>query len=233
MRIVTALYPIDGGSLDYNHYLPLLEQLRARARVPIVVFCAEPIPIQEVEQHVIPLEDFEVYRCIVSARPQLPRGIVNPKKATLEFFALMSTKLAFLARAAQLYPEEEQLLWLDAGIVKIVSPSFDMERAVNAFGDLKTRAAVAPGCWQRIAQVHLQSVFETPRWRFCGGLLYAHSSVVHSLADRYEQIVRCCLELGRITWEVNLFEVLESEGAPLLWYHGDHNESMLCVALKE
>lgn len=233
MRIVTALYAINGGSLEFENYFPLLQQLRERTSLPITVFCERELPISGIDQRIVPLLDFEPYRTIVEAQPKLPSGIVNKSKATLEFFALMSTKLAFLARAAELYPEEQQLLWLDAGIVKIVSPSFDMECAVNAFRALKPKAAVAPGCWQRMAQVHLQSVFETPRWRFCGGLLYTHNSVVRSLADRYAQIVRRCLELGRITWEVNLFEVLESEGAPLLWYHGDHDESMLCVALKE
>lgn len=193
----------------------------------------------------LPLDETLTFRALagVTGLPPLRNG----NKDTAAYLKLQCAKAELLWRASEGRGRSATLLvWLDAGVSKVapteavalverlVCDAAALAASLAAPGAAKGASLIVPGCWPRhpggLEAAHMA---EAVRWRFCGGLC----AVPRPLAARFaSQLLRAALDVARatsrLTWEVNLWELLESEGAlPFDWRAADHDGSLLrCLA---
>jgi hypothetical protein len=159
----------------------------------------------------------------------------NAAKDTLEFLALMNTKVEMQWRSlpyiAATCPEVTHMAWIDCGIHKIFKATDDVRGALAAVcrGPWPAEQVLMPGCWEHVSTAgHLR--VDAVDWRFCGGFYIL--PVGNGVLDRFhrgsQQILDQCLVRSVTTWEVNVWSALESEDPSLFrWFKADHNITML------
>jgi hypothetical protein len=233
MLLVTALYDIDGGSLSFDRYLEELSKLLSMG-VPFWVYC-DPAHRTRVEACVpdgadvvvmaVPLSEFRMYSMIMQADPALPLSR-SPGKDTLAYLALINTKLEFTFRAAVMRPKEPMLAFIDAGITHVIKDLDLAGQRLRALGRVATERALFPGIHASQA-LGPEASMAAVSWRFCGGFFASPASLLPELCSCCEEVVRQLLDLGRISWEVNVWAVAEQRGAPIEWYAGGHDDRLL------
>lgn len=167
--------------------------------------------------------------------------IRTPGKDTERYLKLQCAKAELLRRAVDRHPAAGAVIWIDAGIAKIIPGAPDPAATVRALacqasalvgdGDVatvRTPTLIAPGCWS-LQPVIAAAQADSVRWRFCGGLCF----VPRALAAPFEaEVLAAAIAIaaatGRLTWEVNVWELVENSGAvPFEWHSADHDASML------
>lgn len=160
----------------------------------------------------------------------------NATKDTLEFLALMNTKVEMQWRSlpyiAATCPEVTHMAWIDCGIHKIFKGGDDVQGALAAVcrGPWPAEQIAMPGCWEHVGASGCPRM-DAVDWRFCGGFYIL--PVGNSVLDRFyrgsQQILReTCWDRGATTWEVNVWSALEARDPSLFrWFKADHNITML------
>ncbi|MHB1952783.1 MAG: hypothetical protein ACYCOU_03455 [Sulfobacillus sp.] len=231
---VTALYDIYGSPEKKSFNLKHFRQLEA-LRAPLVVFCDESY-FPEVRERscdgrqviLLPLEQVRAFslctgRAASGAPPELPK-VRTPQKDTLEYLALMNSKVEFVRRAAEL-TDSEYLCWIDAAFAKLMS---DPDRALKFLERFRPKVdrVLLPGCWGRMP-VSTEAVC----WRFAGTFFV----VPRQRARAFEEICLPTFEdmsHGRrpSVWEVNVWAEVENKFPEMFqWYAGDHNDKLFDV----
>lgn len=227
--IVTAYYDIYNKSERFFLYLDLFYDL-ALSGLPILLF-TDPSLVRKfrilpsnVRVIPMPLDSFELYNIGMSYTRELPSGR-TPEKDTKEFFSLMNTKIEFIKRAME-FCEDETLIWIDYGILKIVK---DKERVLERLKEVNGRVFkkfTFPGCWQYGRGSSVESV----SWRMAGGFFLTPRSYVQKLFDHWKCVLRDFVTIPqyKLTWETNILGVIEAcaERENMVWYLADHNDSM-------
>jgi len=214
---------------------PRLHVFSDRANAPAVL--PEGVTVEA-----LPLNETLTFRALAGVTRLPPLRNVN--KDTAAYLKLQCAKAELLWRASEGRGRSATLLvWLDAGVSKVapteavalverlVCDAAALAASLAAPGAAKGASLIVPGCWPRrhpgsLAAAHMA---EAVRWRFCGGLC----AVPRPLAARFaSQLLQAALDVARatsrLTWEVNLWELLESEGAlPFDWRAADHDGSLL------
>jgi hypothetical protein len=154
----------------------------------------------------------------------------NMEKDTEFFMALMNMKTELVARVAE-EVAAPYVAFLDAGISKIfkdVEGSFLRLRRMKLRADLS--GVVIPGCW-RPEKVGVEELSRKICWMYCGGFFLVGREEAAAFDGAARAALREFLEMGRITWEVNVWARLhEYAKAPeLRWFAADHNDSMTMV----
>lgn len=161
------------------------------------------------------LQDLEIFR-LCQQFENLPT-CRNSEKDTKDFLSLMNTKVEFLKLAKELC-EDETLIWIDFGIMKIVKNEELVLHKLEEIQKSKVEKVTLPGCWCPCIPSPHQVC-----WRFCGGLVVCPRDQV----EEFREGVLSVLQRSEIlTWEVNVWTVLEQESNLFSWYRGDHNDSM-------
>jgi hypothetical protein len=150
----------------------------------------------------------------------------TPQKDTKEFYALMNTKMEFIQRAME-HTDDETLIWLDYGILKIVKQKERFLQTLREVNDTRFSKLTLPGCWSYGRTLHVDSI----HWRFCGGFFV----MPRSLAERFYQhsicVLRdfCTMPQYKLTWETNVWSVIEccAERGNIDWYFADHNDTIV------
>lgn len=229
MRLITMLYDINGGSLGWSRYLELLRELSrlaTAAQLPLTVFC-EPDKQSQIEMGDIdvvgwPLHQVPSYQAILQRQPNLPTTTVNSAKDTLEFLALMNSKLDFVLRAAELYPDQH-FAYIDAGIAKVLSNSQKAVVQLAKLSAFKSPTIRIAGIWPALDR----DVWNQVYWRFCGGFFVGDRKVLQEFRESCDTVMRELLSHNCSTWEVNVWALAERRGAQVEWYSADHNDSIL------
>jgi hypothetical protein len=230
--IVTCYYDIYQVKDRFYEYLALFYDL-ALSGLPILVF-TDPVlvPKFRIFSHLsslhivpLPLSDLHCYQQAMAYQGALPFHR-NPQKDTKEFYALMNSKMEFIQKAMA-YTQEETLIWLDYGILKIVKNQerfLDKLREVNQTPFSKL---TIPGCWAFGRPMNVDSI----HWRFCGGFFVMPRHLVNPFYEHSQNVLRdfCTLPQYKLTWETNVWMVIEgcAERARIDWYAADHNDSIL------
>lgn len=229
--LVTAYYDIYNKPTRFWEYFDLFYDLAASG-LPILVF-TDPSLLPKfrflpptVKVIGAPLEEFELYRIAMSYSRELPVNR-NKEKDTKEFFALMNNKIEFVKKAME-YCEDETLIWLDYGILKIMkNPKAVIEKLKEIHSRTYSKMLL-PGCWSLSSR---SMSVDSIHWRYCGGFFiiprwfvnrfYSHSKCV--LTDF------CTMPQYKLSWETNLWVVIEScaEKENMQWFFADHNDSMI------
>ncbi len=190
-----------------EHYHPLIRDANVRRVVKVAI------------------EELAIYNEIVGRAPALPR-FRNAAKDTLEYLALMNTKVEFLTRA--LPYTDQDLIWLDAGVDKVFRNPGPTYRRLQSFVHDQRYDVAVGGCHQDAFSY--EQLVECVRWNFLGGLIVVKRSFVVEFMDRNIRSIRRFLERGDITWEVNVWvDVFQATHTNALWYRADHDDSLACV----
>lgn len=224
---VTALYPIREGYIQ-ELATRFSELLKLLPEVPIFVWTDREWSLTDsriVWLH-FPLLSFQSFSRIQTSNPTLP-DIRNPTKDTLEYIALMNTKVEMIWRCVPYSSETIQnYVWIDAGITKIFKEPLDNNQSILKLlqYNVEFQRIQIPGCWGRRDSVSLDII----HWRFCGGFFILPRALVSTFQTLSEtSLSEFCLK-GKIAWEVNVWAHIELEHPELFeWYAADHNNSIL------
>ena len=214
-------------------YLGLFDELAA-VGLPVVVFFDAALAegLARVSRHpnvtVVPsrLEESWTSR-LLAAWPDLTLpGRRNEEKDSRAFLTLVNAKLDYLLEAQRSVPSSHYA-WIDFGVLHVVPPSGRagfLER-LRKF-PLPARCLMVPGCWDRPED--LEALWDRISWRFCGGFLLADRESLARLCARYRQTFAEEVGVRRaLTWEVNIWALLEARGVPFQWYRADHDDSLV------
>lgn len=248
MVYVTAVYDLYGGAIPISDMGALAARLAVLAQSlwPLHVFCDPGLQGQllsalaDAAGHVVvtPLaleatETAEVFRDVTDLPPNR-----NHVKDTKGYMTLMCAKTEFMRLAKDAHPEATGVVWVDAGITKILVPAEaplvlqTVAERVDILLQLGLDRIVVPGCWSwpRPFSGHPSELAHGICWRFCGGFVVAPAGLVERFA---REVLRGCSLMasatGRVTWEVNVWALVE-HALPIEWHYGDHNASIFdCV----
>jgi len=151
-------------------------------------------------------------------------AIRNIVKDTAEFLTLMNAKLDFMYEAAQAH-DTQQLAWIDFNVWHVVKDAeltaANLQRI--AASELALDQVCIPGCWPAgpVARDRIS-------WRFCGGFFLGKKEAIARFIEVYKQQVPAILAERGLTWEVNVWALLEDRFAPY-WYKADHNDTLFQI----
>lgn len=146
---------------------------------------------------------------------------------TLEYMRIQNTKPEWLWRASHLNPfRTDWFAWIDFGIVHVFrNPEATLERIRTLVPPAHPCIRIA-GIWSLISRQT-----SAVNWRFAGGFLLAHRSRVE---DFFTTSCECISEtLPAVTWEVNIWAIMESNGFAFEWFHSDHNDTIIPSASEQ
>jgi hypothetical protein len=229
--LVTCYYDIYNRPAKFMDYLYLFYDLGISG-IPITLF-TDPSLVYKfrifpptVTVIGLPLADFELYQKGMSYNRDLP-AYRTPEKDTKAFFSLMNTKIEFVKKAAERWPDRETFMWIDYGILKIVK---DMERFLAKLRELCQRRftkMVIPGCWSlgqafSVEQIH---------WRFCGGFFVIPRDYIDTFYGHSRGVLNdfCTMDFYKLTWETNVWSTIEfcAERENIMWYFADHDDTIV------
>lgn len=227
---VTCYYDIYNKPERFLEYLYLFYDLGISG-LPILLF-TDPALVPKfrifpftVKVIGMPLESFTLYRTAMAYEGELPTHR-TPEKDTKAFFALMNTKMEFIKKAMD-YTEDETLIWIDYGILKIVKQT---DRFLHKLREIQSHPftkLTLPGCWsygrsQQVDRIH---------WRFCGGFFIMPRAIAERFYTHSECVLTdfCTQPMYKLTWETNIWTVIEAcaERDHIDWYFADHNDTMV------
>jgi hypothetical protein len=232
---ITSLYSVRDGYLDqlydeFKKLLPLLEGHRLFVWTDRTIPFPLPANVECIEA---PLASLTSYITCVRAKPalELPRNR-NHAKDTMEFMALMNSKVEMVWRTLPLLSEGvDGVAWIDAGICKIFGggDATNQSRVRVAFKRLSRwtpRMLTMPGCWNPGRPSE-----DAVCWRFCGGFFGLPVAAVDDFHRATQTILEKWISRGRLAWEVNLWADMEMVGIgpKIRWFAADHNITMMEV----
>jgi hypothetical protein len=174
----------------------------------------------------MPLDSFELYRMGMNYNGDLPNDR-SPEKDTKEFFSLMNTKTEFVKKASELYPDAEQMAWIDFGILKIARNTERFIKRLQKIHDMPHSKIMIPGCWAQGLPMDVNAI----QWRFCGGFLLIPKQFIDEFFQHSKNVLRdfCTMPQYKLTWETNVWYIIEvyAEQHNIKWYFADHDDSMI------
>jgi len=221
---VTALYKINtysSAEKNLEEFTPFLNSSFAKS---ILVFTDIELnlPIESIQ---LPRTELKAFQQSEATLPEYR----NKEKDTLEFLQLMNAKPEFIMRARQLKPASVYV-WFDFGILKIIKDKnlfINSMKYINLISE--ESKIVFPGCITK-ESINYSTLFICPIWRFCGGILIVCSSAVEKFHNYHLEELEKCVNTSSLTWEVNLWAVIESKYPDLFkWYHADHNDTIIPI----
>jgi hypothetical protein len=222
---VSALIDLDESrpvDKSIDRYIDLFNQLQSSG-IRLHLFLSprfrERIHLRNGIIEVLTLKDLETYR-------NAPEGLPVYRNAlhdTRNFLILMNAKTELVRRAIESEMHTSTHFgWIDFGICHMFrTPHLTIDTLRDLSGLPKT-CLYLPGCWDRSAEVNLASV----SWRFCGSLFLGDRESVLDFSRRASAVLP---SLPHLTWEVNVWAHLETQGWTPTWYNADHNDSILNI----
>lgn len=228
---VTCYYDIYNKPERFDDYMKLFEDL-GNSGLPMVLF-TDPSMVDRFQRftpavHVIPLSlmDCKLYQMGMNYKGELP-GNRTVEKDTQEFFSLMNTKMEFVKKARDLFPDRPQYMWIDFGIMKIFK---NRERCLNKLRQILETTyhkLTIPGCWSFGRSFTVNAI----HWRFCGGFFVMPVAHVDRFYEHSVNVMRdfTTMPQYKLTWETNVWTIIEccAEKDNIHWYFADHNDTMI------
>ena len=137
-------------------------------------------------------------------------------KDTRKFLELMNRKVEFMKLAMELEPAFESYAWVDFNVFHVVKNVAAVQRQIQRISSSRIEGFHIPGCWD----AGMYSVDEIC-WRFCGGFFVGDAASVKEFVSEHEKI-----KIDKLTWEVNVWALMEQNGWKPMWYKGNHDDSL-------
>jgi hypothetical protein len=152
----------------------------------------------------------------------------NTGKDTVEFLALMNTKIEFVKEALE-YCTTPIIGWIDGSIYHIVQDEEKVKRSLEKQAYVKNQIKV-PGP-NRLSPhaTPIDILANQIQWKFCGGIFQGKKETILKFYEKSLEVLGRWIERGRLTWEVNLWIEIANEEELFDWVYGDHNDSMLML----
>ena len=191
------------------------------------------VPYPNVQVHrVLNLSDTRTYSILEPYRDKLP-SVRSAVKDTFEYITLMNAKMEFIQEVMDAY-EYEQYAWIDFNIWYIIrndlNPTYTLAMLAN--NTLVSDADIyMQGCWNWTKGMMIEHAWQRILWRFCGGFFIGRAAAMRKYcALMNEHLGPLIQEAGALTWEVNIWHLMESrELWTPIWFCADHNEDMIAV----
>jgi len=154
------------------------------------------------------------------------------EKDTAEYLLLMNAKTEYVNKAIEANPfQSTHFAWVDFNIFHIFSGRESYVKYLFKTMQKRTmakRILTLPGCWGK-EKIHDDRLNNDICWRFCGGFFIGSLDRMIDFNNEYKQHFENFLRQRRkLVWEVNFWAYLElHHGLSVVWYSGDHNESIL------
>lgn len=146
---------------------------------------------------------------------------IRSEPDTCEYMKIINAKTEWLYRASLENPfQTEWFVWIDFGLPHVFkTPIQTLERLkclqVPDYPCIRTA-----GIWSKIP-ISTNGV----HWRFAGGFLMAHISKLYTL--HLAVISKLAHIQPAITWEVNIWAMLEEDGLDFGWFLSDHDDTII------
>ena len=138
----------------------------------------------------------------------------------------MNTKIEFIKRALD-FTEDETLIWIDYGILKIVKNQEAVLQKLKEINGRTYKKMTLPGCWSFGRSFSVEAI----NWRFCGGFFVIPRSYIQRFYDHSKCVLTdfCTQPQYKLTWETNVWNIIEAcaEREQIQWYLADHNDTMM------
>jgi hypothetical protein len=141
---------------------------------------------------------------------------------TLEYMMIQTSKTEWLARASIVNPwNTEWFAWVDFGIVHVFKdPDTTLARMA------RLRPPPSPGVRTTgIWHYRTADVWRAIVWRFAGGFMMGDGKSLRELDARLRALV--AQNPRQMTWEVNLWALLETQGFDFGWFVGSHDDTII------
>lgn len=208
-RLVTAYVPIPNHPRTAGEYGELGEKLSG-----------VPVPKKAFYNKVSELW----LRKYIDKLPFIPRASAwdNPEKNTLDYHIVNHQKTTWLVQAANEYPDDDILVWVDYGIFRL--PGVTNQAIYEFVERIDDKKIYVPGCWDK--PVIIESSF--PNWRFCGSMIAVPRRYVDQLDYECRVAARQHVSATKnVDWEVNTWARVEAKTKlPFHWYKADHDVSL-------
>lgn len=155
----------------------------------------------------------------------------NEKKDTMEYMALMNSKIEFVYQAMQWNPfATDYFAWIDFSISYILKhPQDTLHRLKEPVFPPIGEHIVFPGCPAQYENTPIGHLFHRICWLFLGGFFYGHKiAIEHFYELSVQEFARFLETYHTLVWEVNFWAYLylEKEWRPNI-YEADHDDSMI------
>jgi hypothetical protein len=228
---VTAIYAIRDGyeSELRKRFSELLTLLPIHSAIFVWADKAWNIEDSRIHWLLKPLNSFQTFSELVSAKgAKLPESR-NLGKDTLEYIALMNTKVEMIWRAIPYMTSEmDTICWIDAGITKIFTNFQEIRKkleSLQTFDFSKKEKILMPGCW-KLNQIPIST--DAVYWRFCGGFFIVPKVAIDQFQKECKTKLSELVLKNQITWEVNVWAMIEQLCSELFeWYSADHNDTII------
>lgn len=224
---VSALYDISGHR-RLDEYLQFFTPL-AKTSMEFILFTDKAASVKPLKSHknvkivVLPKSEIDSFSLTDVQLPEYR----NKEKDTLEYLQLANAKAQFIQEATK-HKSADCYIWVDADLLHVTRrPEYFINRLEKLPASLVPNKVLIPGCVAK-QQIQFEQLFKSPIWRFCGGLILVPKGCVDRFAEAHKTQLAKCKTLCKLTWEVNLWAVMEQENPDLFyWYSADHNDSMV------
>jgi hypothetical protein len=138
----------------------------------------------------------------------------------------------FIKKAME-YTDDETLIWIDYGILKIVKQPGRFLQTLREVNAHRFQKWTLPGCWSFGRSFHVDRI----HWRFCGGFFILPRGLVQKFFEHSRAVLRdfCTLPQYKLTWETNVWTIIEAcaEKDNMDWYFADHNDTIASAPLSK
>lgn len=140
---------------------------------------------------------------------------------TFEYLAIMNTKTEWLYKASTENPfQTEWFTWIDFGLAHVFK---------NPIETLLRLKHLQPPCHPCLRTAGIWGQWgvspDSVHWRFAGGFLLAHISKIPNLHNLVKSKLTSIQPA--MTWEVNVWAMVENDGFEFGWFSSDHNDTII------
>ena len=221
ITFVTSFLHGANPKRSYDEYKRHFDSIVATG-IPIVLFLDKrsswTFPTNVHVFRVVSLEDTWVGQTI-------PNTCILPtnrsQSDTFEYLAIMNAKTEWLYNATLENPfQTEWFAWIDFGLAHVFKNPVETLLRLKYLQPPCYPCLRTAGIWEQ-RNVSLDSV----HWRFAGGFLLAHISKIPNLHNAVRSKLTSIQPA--MTWEVNIWAMVEKDGLDFGWFPADHNDSIV------
>ena len=200
---------------------------------PYLELCAQEYPNVRVLTMDIPYQETPIYKSCLGPELTLPERR-NFKKDTVEYMALMNSKIEFVYDAIQKNPWNSRMFaWMDFSMAYIFNDKPNTLEYLKNFANSKFKETVmaVPGCWMPIPPNNSSAIINNIHWRFCGTFFMADKVSMLRFHQLYREHYDRFIEAEKkMVWEVNVWAWLEANtNWNPQWYDSDHNDRIIRI----
>jgi hypothetical protein len=147
----------------------------------------------------------------------------NYKKDTYDYFKIQCNKTEWMRQAIDLFPEENNFIWVDFGIFHIfknVVPDFNK--------NVEYQNIRIPCIWNLKNKYPYLDITRDIHWYFCGGVFGGNKNSIIKFADLVKAKCTELMDINVLMWEVNVWYLVYLDHPDLFnEYYTDHCIKMI------